>query len=165
MIERNIVLIGMPGCGKTTIGKKLSAILKKEFIDMDEYIEKMENRSIDEIFLAGEENFRNIESAASTEIAKKNNLIVSTGGGIVKRAENIDKFRKNSIIIFVNRPLEFIETDIDISKRPLLKDNKNALNSLYIERYPLYKRYCDYEVINDKDIKYIVNEIKKIFIN
>jgi shikimate kinase len=165
MLDRNIVLIGMPGCGKTTIGKNLSIILKKEFIDIDEYIEKMQNKSIDEFFLDGEESFRNIESAAVEEVSKKNNLIVSTGGGIVKKSENIEKFRENSIIIFINRPLELIEKDIDISTRPLLKNNKNALKNLYNERYPLYKSYCDYEAVNDRSVEYIVDELKNVLIN
>lgn len=164
MIDRNIVLIGMPGCGKTTIGKILSTVLKKEFVDIDEYIEKVQNKSIDEIFIAGEESFRNIESAAVLDISKRNNLIISTGGGIVKRYENVDRFRSNGIIIFINRPLEQIEKDIDVSRRPLLKTNNNALNSLYNERYSLYKRYCDYEVENNKDISSAVNYIKEIII-
>lgn len=146
---KNVVLIGMPGSGKSTIGKLLAKKLGMEFFDMDEYIEKVENKSIIDMFQLGEEYFRDAETKASMELSNKSSKVISTGGGIVKRKINIDLLKKNGIVIFLNRPLEIIKRDINTSSRPLLKDGIQLLNQMYEERISLYKKYCDYEIINN----------------
>jgi Shikimate kinase len=120
-VKKNIVLIGMPGCGKTTIGKELSNMLNLEFCDIDEYIVTTQGKQISEIFENGEEHFREIETKAVEEVSKTFPKIVSTGGGAVKRVKNIEILRENGIIIFINRPIENIASDVDIKSRPLLK--------------------------------------------
>ena len=94
---KNIVLIGMPGCGKTTLGKILNKELSMEFYDMDNYIERKTDKKISELFEKGENYFRDIESLACEELSKNKNVIISTGGGVIKRKENID-FLKESIV-------------------------------------------------------------------
>lgn len=147
-LSKNIVLIGMPGCGKTTIGKYISESLNIEFCDVDEYIVKRENKSITEIFENGEEHFRKIESESVKEVSSTYPKIISTGGGVVKNYKNIEVLRKKGIIIFINRPLKDISDDVDIQNRPLLKDGTEKLYILYDQRYKLYKEYCDYEILN-----------------
>ena len=97
----NISLIGMPSCGKTTISLELGKLLNKEVVDSDVLIEKEINMPISQFLNKDNENiFRDIESKVIDNISKQNNLIISTGGGVIKRKENIDYLRRNSIIIF-----------------------------------------------------------------
>lgn len=158
-MSKNIVLIGMPGSGKTTLGKIISNKLNKDFIDMDTYIEYNEKKPINEMFSISEDYFRDVESKYALEFSKLDSHVISTGGGIIKRKENIFNFKKNSIIVFINRPIENIIRDIDISTRPLLKDGKENLYKLYNERINLYKDYCDIEINNDKDIEEVADTI------
>lgn len=151
-MAKNIVLIGMPGCGKTTIGKVIAKELSMKFYDMDDYIEKKTNQKISELFEKGEEYFRDIESSVCEELAKKESSIISTGGGVIKRKENIDFLKKNGVIIFIDRPVDNIIGDVDISRRPLLKEGKEKVLKLYEERYSLYKTHADKIVINNSDI-------------
>lgn len=159
---KNIALIGILGCGKTTVGKALSEKSGIAFIDLDEYIEKKYNTTINEIFKQGEDVFRKMETEALKEVSTNIPSIISTGGGVIKKQENMEILKENSIIIFINRPIDNIAADIDISFRPLLAEGPSKLYSLYKERYPLYKKYADYEIINDKDVDSIVNQIMKL---
>ncbi|NLY46875.1 MAG: shikimate kinase [Tissierella sp.] len=162
---KNIVLIGMPGCGKTTIGKLLSDQLNIKYCGIDEYIEKSTGKTIPEIFKNGEERFRRIEREAVKEISKEENTVIATGGGVIKYIENIDNLRKSGIIVYINRPLENIIEDIDIDNRPLIKDKKEKLYTLYEERYLLYKEYCDYEVMNTGSLQEVTQKIIGIIKN
>lgn len=159
---KNIVLIGMPGCGKTTIGKILSQELGMEYCGIDEYIEARRSKTITEIFKDGEESFRQIEREAVLEVSKGKNTVIATGGGVIKSFENIENLRKNGIIIFLNRPVENIMMDVDIITRPLLKDGPDKLYTLFKERYSLYKEYSHYEVMNVGDIHQVVEDIVEI---
>jgi shikimate kinase len=157
--NKNIVIIGMPGSGKTTIGYLVSKKLNVKFVDMDDYIIQKENMSISDMFAIGEDYFRNIETQSTEQLSDMNSHVIATGGGIVKRKENMDYLKNNSIIIFLNRPIEMIISDINISTRPLLKDSIENLQKLYNERFYLYREYCDYELLNDKTIDDAVNNI------
>ena len=161
----NIVLIGMPGCGKTTIGKLLAEKLNKSFIDVDSYIEEVENRTIPEIFLQGESYFRDIETKAVKNVSKGEGQIISTGGGVIKRQENIEALKENGIIIFIDRPVEVIASDVDTENRPLLKDKKEALFTLYKERYALYKEYSDYQILNSDAIDSVLDKLLAVIFN
>lgn len=162
-MKNKVVLIGMPGCGKSTVGKVVSKELSIKFFDMDEYIEKMTSKTIPELFENGENYFRSFETAACKELALKNNVLISSGGGVVKRKENIDILKKEgSYIVFIDRPLEELLNDIDISQRPLLKDGREKLIKLYEERYELYKSAADSIVKNEKSLRDTVDEVKKI---
>lgn len=159
-LYKNIVLIGMPGSGKTTIGKLLGKRLNVSFCDIDEYIEQSEKKSISEIFKSGEDYFRQIEAKAVEEVSKTYPQIISTGGGVVKNHKNIDNLKRNGIIFFINRPLELILSDVEIKNRPLLKEGKDKLYTLFKERYALYKEYCDYEILNTGNIEDVLKEIE-----
>lgn len=156
----NIVLIGAPGCGKSTLGRLLAENLQLPFFDVDKYIEKKERKSISDIFQNGEEYFRRIESKSLEEIInKKGEKIIATGGGVIKIASNMKLLESNAIVLFINRPVEQIAADVDVSNRPLLSADPSKLYSIYKERYPLYKKYCDYEIENNKSVDEVLDEI------
>ncbi len=146
--ERNIVLIGMPGCGKTTIGRLLAHRLGRSFIDIDSYIEKQAGCTVSRIFRQGEEVFRRLEAEAVLALENVKASVITTGGGIVKNASNMESLRKNGIIIYIDRSIEDISGDIDISTRPLLADGGDRLVQLYNERHELYRKYSDFTVEN-----------------
>jgi len=164
-MKNKVVLIGMPGCGKSTIGKLVSKELNLKFFDMDKYIEDMTSKTIPELFENGEDYFRDFETLACKELSEKSKTLISSGGGVVKRKENIDILKKESYIIFIDRPIEELLNDIDISKRPLLKDGREQLIKLYEERYELYRSSADQIVKNDKGIRDAINKVKKLLIN
>ena len=116
----NIVLIGMPSAGKTTIGKMLENRMQKEFIDLDDIIIEKAGKSIPEIFEeSGEAGFRAIETEAAIEVSKLNNKIIATGGGTIKHKVNMDYLRQNGITIFIDRDVDkLISSD---PNRPLSK--------------------------------------------
>ncbi|EKQ56469.1 MULTISPECIES: shikimate kinase [unclassified Clostridium] len=161
-MKNKVVFIGMPGCGKSTIGRLVSKELNIKFIDMDKYIEDMTSKTIPELFEQGEDYFRDFESLACKELSKENNIIISSGGGVVKRKENIDALRENSFIIFIDRPLENLLEDIDVSKRPLLKDGREKLVRLYEERYELYRLAADEIIKNDEGLNGAINKVKEV---
>lgn len=161
-MKDKVVIIGMPGSGKTTIGKILGRELDLKFYDMDEYIQERTSKSILELFENGEDYFRNIETDMCRELSKEKNVLISTGGGVVKKKENIDVLKKDALIIFLDRPVEKILEDVDVSKRPLLKDGKERIINLYNERYELYKKYADEIVVNDSDMIEVIERLKNV---
>ena len=156
--KQNIVLIGMPSSGKSTIGKKLSEILGKKLVDTDNEIEKIIQMPISNFLTKENENeFRDIEENVIKEVSVKNNLIISTGGGIIKRNKNIWRLKASGIVIFIDRPLNLLEVT---NTRPL-SNNKLDLEKLYKERYELYNSLCDIKIDNDKDINVVIDNILK----
>lgn len=143
---RNIVLIGMPDCGKSTFGRQVAENLNLPFVDIDEEIVKKAGKSIPLIFQEeGEDQFRKLEKETVADFAARHGQVIAPGGGVVKDFSNIQRLQQNGILIFIDRPLEKLTAD---ESRPLSKD-KNAIEKLYSERYHIYDRYCDYKIENN----------------
>lgn len=157
--KKNIALIGMPGSGKTVIGRRVAYRMKKYFFDADEYLEDRFKESIPGMFARSEEFFRGREAIALAELSRMENIIIATGGGAVLRAENMSNLKKSSLIIFINRPLEAITADVNTQTRPLLANGVEVLQKLYEQRIELYKKYADYEVINNRNLAECVTKI------
>ena len=160
---KNIVLIGMPGCGKSEIGEILARRIHMKFIDVDAFIESSTSSCITDIFKNGEDGFRDIEANTVMDLSKKQNVVISTGGGVIKRSENIINLKKNGVIIYINRPIKNIVSDIIIKSRPLLANDPCRISILFEERGPLYKKYCDHEVMNISVIDDVVKDIMQIY--
>ena len=160
-MKTNIVLIGMTGSGKSSVGKLLSQQLDLPFRDMDLFIEQRTNQSISELFEISEAHFRAIETEACVELAaKETHAVISCGGGVVLNPKNIKVLRKTGWIVFIDRPVEHIIKDIEIGHRPLLKDGKKVLYQLYEERFDLYQTAADICVDNQSNLENVLNEIK-----
>lgn len=159
-LKDKIVLIGMPGCGKSTFGKIIAKKLEYNFYDMDKYIENISGKSIPELFEEGEEVFRQWETKSCKELVLKKRAIISSGGGVVKKHENIEIFNKGCIILFIDRPVEEIAKDVNLNTRPLLKDGTSKLYELYDERYALYKASAHITVQNIGSIEDVVEDVK-----
>lgn len=138
--KRNIILTGMPSCGKTTIGKKLAKRLGRELTDTDRMvIEKIKMPIADYFAAEGEKAFRDRESEAINSIALRDGMLVATGGGAVLRKENVRDLKRNGVVIFLDRPLEkLISTD----DRPL-SSSREALEKRFNERYDIYRSCAD----------------------
>ena len=165
-INRNIVLIGMPASGKSTIGKLLAKKMNYEYYDADRYLERKEDVKISTLFSEkGEEYFRNLETKYLKELSQKNGIIISTGGGAVKREKNMQILKEKGIVVFLSRKIEDIAKE-NHEARPLLKDINN-IYKLYVERIELYKRYSDIIIENNGTLQEVTDrtaeEIEKIF--
>jgi len=161
---KNIVLIGMPGCGKTTIGKRLARRLDREFIDMDCSIEEDVGMSVSDIFeMQGEEAFRRLETEKAQELSSMSGIIISTGGGAVTRDENMRCLKENGMVFFIERRIDKIVDTSDMSVRPLLQeDGANTLKKLYDKRIDIYRKFADYIVTNNGEQYVAVEKIMKV---
>ena len=140
----NIVLIGMPGCGKSSVGKELAAITGRKFIDADEEFLRINGISPGDMIVAqGEEAFRKAETALLAELGKRSGLIIATGGGCVTREENYPLLHQNGEIFCLSRALDKLPTE----GRPLSRIN--SLNELFQKREPMYRRFADHMIDND----------------
>lgn len=141
--KQNIVLTGMPSCGKTTVSEIISKLSQRPCFDTDEIIVRNHQRPITDIFSqSGEKAFRDMESKAVDEVSQKNGCIIATGGGAVIREENVESLRQNGVLYFLDRnPDELVPTD----DRPLAL-NREAIMKRYNERYDIYLSSAD-EVI------------------
>ena len=155
----NIILIGMPGCGKSTVGKLLAEKLGREFIDSDRCIEDYTGQTIPEIFSTiGEEGFRAIETHILSELGKRSGLVIATGGGCITRPENYPLLHQNGVVIWLQRDLDFLPTH----DRPL--SQKSNLKEMYEARKPMYEKFADKIIDNncapDKTVVSIISEVE-----
>ena len=146
-LRRNILLCGFMGCGKSTVGKKLSKLTGRPFVDMDRYIEKQQGKTIAAIFAeSGEEAFRKMETQAVRELAQKSGLILALGGGTVLREENCRILRESGILFLLDVPFPALKERLkNDTTRPLLQrpDREEAMQRLFLERMPLYRKAAD----------------------
>jgi len=159
--SQNLVLVGMPGSGKTTIGKKLSELLGKEFIDTDELIVEKEQKTIPDIFAEFKEDyFRKVESEVIMEVGKLSNKVISTGGGAIKNRDNYFSLKQNGVIVWIDRDLQLLASD----GRPLSKD-KETIKKLYEERKEAYAFFADKKIKNDGEIDKVAKGVKEFYEN
>jgi shikimate dehydrogenase len=139
----NIILVGMPGCGKSTVGKLIAAQTNRSFVDADAEIERLAGKTIPEIFAQhGEAVFRAYETQVLAEVGKQSALVIATGGGCVTRKENYAHLHQNGIIFWLQRDIQILPT----AGRPLSANGK--LDEMYRVRKPLYQSFSDYQVFN-----------------
>ncbi len=150
----NIILIGMPGCGKSTIGKQLAQATGKAFVDADTVLEQMAQMTIPKIFeTEGEAGFRRRETAVLDALGKGSGQVIATGGGCVTRPENYPLLHQNGIIIYIRRAV----TNLPTNGRPLSRSG--SLDAMYKARAPLYQQFADQTINNCGSIKQAVNAI------
>ena len=153
----NIILIGMPGCGKSTVGKILANSTGKTFVDADETIVALAGKSIPEIFAQdGEEVFRQWETEALAQLGKESGMVIATGGGCVTRGQNYGILHQNGSIFWIQRDLASLPTD----GRPL--SQTNDLLQMYQTRKPLYQTFADHSVENSSTPEATANAILHI---
>ncbi len=146
---KNIVLIGLSGCGKSTVGRRLARELRMPLLDTDVMIEEKSGRTIPDIFAAeGESGFRDRETACVKEAAEKEGVIISTGGGVILREENMQALSKNGLVVFIDRHPSHILRSTSLGDRPLVQNDRDKLFRLYADRLALYRRHADVTVPN-----------------
>lgn len=153
--KENIVLIGMPGCGKTTIGRALAARMARPFFDTDLWAEARAGMPVRQIIEAqGEENFRALEEQAVREAAKLSGAVIATGGGTPLREGNRAALKENGIILLLLRDLALLS----VEGRPLSVD----LAALQAARMPVYEAFCDAALRNEADIQRVAEQAEAL---
>jgi shikimate dehydrogenase len=153
----NLVLIGMPGCGKTTVGKQLAAELGMDFADTDEEVEAAAGLSIPDLFeQEGEAVFRELEAEQLQKLGKENKLVIATGGGVVKDPLNYARLKQNGLILLLERD----PRRLSIKGRPLSK-NREEVMELYRERIGLYEAFADIRIMSNCSIAEVVKNIRE----
>lgn len=152
--KKNIILIGMPGSGKSTVARIMAEKTNRKFVDLDSEVKRKTNRTIDDIFEnEGEEKFREIESELCEEFGKKNNLIISTGGGVITKERNYEPLKQNGIIYLLDRKLD----ELNIDGRPLSKSYGTA-EELWQKRKNGYLKFAD-KIIKKDNSKIAAEQI------
>ncbi|MBO5213423.1 MAG: shikimate kinase [Clostridia bacterium] len=161
----NLYLVGLPGAGKTTVGRIVARRLNLRFVDLDRLIMQREGATISELFHADETAFRDKEAEALRWV--KENLdhsVVATGGGIVERQENIDLLRKEKVLYVVRHPRSILTT-LNTDKRPVFHDDPNRIYPIARRRIPLYESIADAKVTNNRSlhscIGHVLDQLKK----
>lgn len=151
---KNVILTGFMASGKTTVGAQLAKLLGFSFVDTDSMIEESENRTINEIFATdGEGYFRDIETQTAQRIADMSNCVVSTGGGMVLRGENVEYMRRSGIVVFLDTDFDVIveRLSVDDATRPLANGvDVDSLKKRYDSRRTAYEN-CDYAIHITRD--------------
>lgn len=161
-----IIIIGFMGSGKTTSGKYLAKKLELEFIDMDIEIEKLENRTIGDIFKQeGEQYFRGLETKLLKNLLAKDNVVISTGGGIITAKENVEFLKKQTNVVFLDASVDTILRNVssEIDKRPLLKESNDLsekISTMLSRRYDNYKEASNIRIsVDNKNVEEVVSQI------
>ena len=154
---QNIVLIGMPGCGKSSVAAALGKVLEREVHDSDALVEELAGMPIPEIFSTqGEAAFRALETEAIAQLSRRSGIILATGGGCVTREENYPLLHQNGVLFWLQRDIDRLPTD----GRPLSQSGK--LQAMYTQRAPLYARFADHCIDNHGTLEQTVAQIKEV---
>ena len=146
-MDKNIVLIGMMGSGKTTVGKLLAQRLRRPFIDTDTFIEEREGRSIPDIFTKdGEDAFRALELAVSRELSGSRGLVIACGGGLPTQDGAIRALKKNGLVFWLDRDPGETYDSLNVSHRPLARSGRDDFIRRYQDRAPVYLCWSDHIV-------------------
>lgn len=157
---KNIILIGMMGCGKTTAGRLLAQQLGRPFVDCDELMEGHTGRTIAEIFAQdGERGFRSLESQVLEQLSNQEGLVIATGGGAVLSRKNVISLRRNGTLVFLDRPIDEICASLDTKDRPLAQDGHQAFVARHQHRMPHYLTAADVIIHNFSTPEATVAEI------
>ena len=150
MLERHVFLIGMPGCGKSSLGKRVANNLRIPYVDMDQRISDAVGCTVSDMFERyGEQAFRNAETNTLIQLTRETPSLISTGGGTVLRENNRAIMRNHGVIVLIDRPLEEIMGDIKLDRRPLLaQKGLGEEERLYHERLDVYRSVADFVMDN-----------------
>lgn len=160
--KENVVLIGMPASGKTTVGRLVANILGREFTDTDELIVKKAKKDIPSIFREdGEAAFRDLESEVIREVSALTGAVIATGGGAILRKENVQALKENGKIYFIDRPLDALIPTLD---RPTAS-SKEAITKRYNERYSIYKSAADIRIDAARDAQSVAKSLTEDFLS
>lgn len=146
-MEKNIILIGMMGCGKTTVGGLLAQRLDRPLVDTDTLTEERQGRSIPDIFAReGEEYFRNLELELCRELSGREGLVIACGGGLPTQEEAISALRENGLVFWLDRDPGETYDGLDVSGRPLAQAGRDEFLRRYQNRAPVYRRWADHAI-------------------
>lgn len=163
MVNKNIILCGFMGCGKTTIGKLVAKKINMDFVDLDIYIEQKQDMTVSDIFAKyGEAYFRQLERQAAVELSQMNNKVIAAGGGTLIFKENVDVFKNSGVIILIDASLKAISERLKYDNtRPLLArpDKEKAMKELYEKRLPIYKSAADLIINGNNSPEYVCMDI------
>ena len=163
-MDRHLYLIGMPGCGKSSLGRRTAKETGLPFADTDDLIEEAAGKTVSEIFAEyGEAAFRRAETAMLSELTRSRPMIISTGGGMVVNPVNRKIMRCWGTILLIDRPLEEILGDIRLERRPLLQEGGlERVRELYDQRMPIYRAAADLTLRNDQGYQTAVQTMVRL---
>lgn len=156
---KNIILIGMPGCGKSMLGHRLAEALNRTFTDADTEIERLSGCTIPELFAVSEEHFRTWETRAVEQVLTQDGQVVAMGGGVILRTRNVALMQERGLVIFLDRAPEDIVQDVDTSGRPLLAQGRQRIYDLYRQRKQLYQTAAHVTVVNRGAVAVVLNKL------
>lgn len=157
---KNIVLIGMMGCGKSTCGRQLAKKLHRNFVDTDQWIEDEAGCTISQIFAEkGESHFRKLETALARKLSNQLDMVIATGGGMVVAEENRQLLQRNSVVVFLNRSVDEIFDTADMANRPLAQQGKADFLERFAQREPIYRQTCHIEVTDFTSSEHTITSI------
>lgn len=159
----NIVLIGMMGCGKSTIGQLLAETLHLDFVDTDTLIEEEQGLTIPEIFAQyGEDYFRNYEVAVANKLSQREGLVIACGGGLPLRDDAIAPLKETGKILFLNRDCNEIYDSVSMAGRPLGQGGRRAFLERFAQREPIYRNCAHYEIAGVSTVEDAMKEILEV---
>lgn len=163
-MTKNIILIGMMGCGKTTVGRLLAQSLGLEPADTDVLIEQREGRSIPDIFARdGEAYFRALELELCRELSRRQGLVIACGGGLPTQEAAIAALKENGLVFWLDRDPGETYDGLDVSGRPLAQGGREDFLARYALRSPIYRRWADYILVKPESPEYARSRILTIY--